>query len=157
MVSTRRKSLSRRRCLSGGIGGLAVSPYVVAHAVEDAELFDLAEELSGADHVLQAAATKLARAERKLERTTLVSGHDLPTWFLADEEDEAAARAVIDSLYEQIADTRAHTKAGLAIKLRLLAALYGDDPTAARDDCEVDVGSRLLRSMIEDVLGPSRS
>jgi hypothetical protein len=124
---------------------------VVTHAIKDADLFELAEELSGADHALQAAASKLACAERKLERTALLTGRDLPAWFLACEEAEAAARAVFESLYEQIADTRAHTKAGLAIKLRLLAAFYADDPTAASGDCDVDVGWRLLRSVIDDV------
>ncbi|GEP61651.1 hypothetical protein [Reyranella soli] len=137
----------------GGIGDLATSSYAIARAVQDASLFELAEELIAADHILQAAATKLACAERKLDRAVL-EDRELPTWFLAREEDEASARTVVESLYEQIAETRAHTKAGLAIKLKLLGALYCNDPTAAQDDCDVDVPSRLLRSMIEDVLPP---
>jgi hypothetical protein len=102
--------------------------------------------------MLRAAMTELARAERKLAKLDGMSAkYDLPPWFVAREEAEAAAGALVESLYEQIAETRAHSKAGLAIKLRLVATLYGDDPTTAQDDYDVDAASRLLRSIILDV------
>jgi hypothetical protein len=85
--------------LAGGLGALAASPYVVARAAEDQTLFNLAEELGAANHTLQAAVTELARAERRLARVAETSTiRDLPEWFLAREEAEAAAKALMESL-----------------------------------------------------------
>src|SRR5437879_5194781 len=87
MLVTRQKTLRGKRWQPGDLAALAASPHAVANAMEDIALFDLAEEISAADHTLQAAATELARAERRLVRTAVKSADgDLPAWFLACEE-----------------------------------------------------------------------
>ena len=80
---------------------------------------------------------------------------EIPGWFVAYEESEAAAAVVIESLCDQISDIRAHSKAGLAIKLSILASLYREDPTALRDEYESDAASRLLQSVLDDVSNDS--
>lgn len=138
------------RSMGEHVSTFAVSPYIIASAKDDAILFELAEELNVADHMLKATTTELSRAERRLERTALLRDQEIPAWFARCEEAEAAARAVIEALHDQIADTRAYSKAGLAIKLQLLAMFYRDDPTSVKDNCGIDIASRLLRSILED-------
>src|SRR5436190_1962483 len=125
----KRKRLVIRRYIAGSLRDVEASAHTVATATEDGGLFELAEELKAAEHMLQAAATELGRAERQLQRTTLSPEKELPAWFVTREEADAAARALVESLCEEIAATPAHSKAGLAIKLRVLAALFQDDPT----------------------------
>jgi len=149
MLAAHRRILDRRkRCALDGLDPLASAPHI-ARMTEDNGLFDAAERLAAAHHAFQAAAIELARAERKLAR--MAPTPDVPTWFVAYEEAEASAGVGMEALYEQIAEIRAHSKAGLAVKLRILAALYREDPTPVRDVYEIDVASRLLRSIVEDV------
>jgi hypothetical protein len=153
VVNMLRQSVSRKlHHLAGQELFITASPHAVSIALEDLPLFELAEELNAALHTFHAAASDLSRAERKLaqmERCEAI--RDLPEWFLSCEAREASARAVMDALYEQIAETPAHTKAGLSIKLRLVGAFYCNDPSPARDDVDSDAPSRLLGSIIDDV------
>jgi hypothetical protein len=123
----------------------------MARASADQPLFELAEEVVAADQALQAAISELALAERRLQRTRLLPEHDLPAWFVAREEVEAAARAFSVSLYEQIVSTPAKSRAGLAIKLRVLSGLYGDDPRPLKDEFDLDLGQALLNSILDNV------
>jgi multidrug efflux pump subunit AcrA (membrane-fusion protein) len=130
---------------------MTASPYAIARVSADRPLFELAEEAVAADQALQAAISELALAERRLQRTELLPGQDLPAWFVAREDAEAAARAFSISLYEQLANVRAKTRAGLAIKLRILSGLYSDDPRLLEDELNLDLGQLLLNSIIDDV------
>jgi hypothetical protein len=136
--------------IAGRFKDVATSPYAFAHATEDVVLFELAEELDAADHMLQAARTELARAERKLQRLRLLPEEELPDWFTAREEAEAAAHAIVESLCEEIAGKRASSRAGLAIKLRVLAAIFQDDPTPVSECLGSDGTDMLLQSIFKD-------
>jgi hypothetical protein len=70
---------------------------------------------------------------------------------VAREEAEAAARAFSISVYEQIVSTPANSRAGLAIKLRILSGLYNDDPRLLEDPLDLDLGQAFLNSIIDDV------
>ena len=127
------------------------STYTIANVSADQPLFELAEEAVAADQALQAAISELALAERRLQRTKLLPQHELPEWFVAREDAEAAARAFSISLYEQLANMQAKTRAGLAIKLRILSGLYSDDPRPLEDELDFDLGQLLLNSIIGDL------
>jgi hypothetical protein len=66
------------------------------------------------------------------------------------EAKEKEAGAALEAIYRQIAEAPAHTKAGLAIKLQLVAMLYGENLEEGGGD--TDVVSLLLRSLIADVI-----
>jgi hypothetical protein len=125
--------------------------YAFADAVQDGPLFELAEELIAARHWFYAAATDLSIAERRLQRMTFPRGQDLPTWFCDRERDEEAARIALESLYQRIAHTRACSKAGVAIKLSLLAAFYRGDATLLGDNSAVDDADVLVQSIVDDL------
>jgi hypothetical protein len=144
-----RKSFTIRH-IAGRFGDVATSAYAFANAAEDIALFELAAELDAADHMLQAAKTELASAERRLQRLAALPAQDLPDWFTAREEAEAAAQAVIESLCEEIAAKRVSSRAGLAIKLRVLAAILQDDPTPISDGLASEGTHALLQSIFKD-------
>lgn len=133
--------------MPGSFSDVIASSYAFFTASEDINLFELAEELCAADHMLQAARSELASAERRLQRLTLFQGGELPGWFVAREEAEAAARALVDSLCEEIAAAPVRSRAGLAIKLRVLAALFQDDPTPISDAGASDGAQALFTSI----------
>jgi hypothetical protein len=145
-----RKLSALCRNVAGRFRDVAASPYAFANAAEDSAIFELAEELDAADHTLQAARTELARAERRLQRLRPLPGEELPDWFTAREEAEAAAQAVVESLCEEIAGKRVSSRAGLAIKLRVLAAIFQDDPTPVSDGIASDGTHALLQSIFKD-------
>jgi hypothetical protein len=144
-----RKPFAVRHYMPGGFNDVTASAHTFANAPEDMSLFELAEELYAADHTLQAARTELASAERKLQRLTLFSGDELPAWFVAREEAETAARILVDTLCEEIAIAPVRSRAGLAIKLRVLAALFQDDPTPISDPVASDGAQALLQSILD--------
>lgn len=55
----------------------------------------------------------------------------------------------------RMAATPARTRAGLAIKLRVLASLYGNDLEAPVEDGGADPFADMLRSIFADVAGES--
>jgi hypothetical protein len=96
---------------------------------------------------------ELAMAERRLsdasKKRRTIGRSARPPWFVAAAQKELVAGQALEVVYEQITRWRAHTKPGLAIKLRLLAELYGEAAGGPPDDS--DIVSRLLSSLIEDV------
>ncbi len=119
----------------------------------DAGLFQAAAKMRVAEQELDAAMDELALAEQRLselpkaKRTIGRVGR--PAWFVTAEQKEQAAGHALEDLYQQISRLRAHTKPGLAIKLRLLAELYGEAVGGPSDDS--DMVSVLLSSLLEDV------
>lgn len=90
----------------------------------------------------------LQRAEQWLS-TQIKQKH--PAWYGAAEAKKKQAGDALETLYRQIAETPAHTKVGLALKLQLVAMLYGENLDEGRDD--TDIVSILLRSLITDECG----
>jgi hypothetical protein len=131
----------------------SISAYVRAKGVIDTSLFELADELSAAVHELSAASARLSQAERRLARQPAADAKEpLPAWFEAAEAAESAASALIGRLCIQIANIPARTKAGLAVKLRLVAGVFSEDDSAAgRRAGRSDVGERLIESIMLDV------
>lgn len=119
----------------------------------DAELFQAAAKMRVAEQELNTAMDELSLAEQRLSdlpknKRTLGRG-GRPAWFVAAVEKEQAAGHALESIYQQITRLRAHTKPGLAIKLRLLAELYGEVAGDLSDDS--DMVSVLLGSLLQDV------
>ena len=120
----------------------------------DAALFQLAARMRVAEQSLHAAMTELAQAEQRLSEVQTEEGSNRrrrPSWYVAAEAEEEAAGDALELIYQQIAQTPAQTKAGLAIKLQLVAVLYGETLSEAVDD--TDMVSELLRSLIADTSG----
>jgi hypothetical protein len=145
-----KKPFTVGRNVAGRFRDVAASPYALANAAADTALFELAEELDAADHTLQATRMELTRAERRLQRLRLLPGAELPAWFTEREEAEAAAQALVESLCEEIAGKRVSSRAGLAIKLRVLAAIFQDDPTPVSDELGSDDTHALLQAIVKD-------
>jgi hypothetical protein len=74
-----------------------------------------------------------------------------PSWYVAAEAKEEAAGDALELIYPQIAQTPAQTKAGLAVKLQLVAGLYGE--TLSEGVHDTDMVSQLLRSLLADTAG----
>ena len=115
---------------------------------KDGPLLRLAARLSVAEQALDAAMDELERAEQRLSAAR-ANRPAKPSWFVAAAQKEEAAGEAVEQLYREIGRVRAHTKAGLAIKLRLAAQLYGDMVDEAGD--ESDAVFVLLHSLLADV------
>ena len=92
---------------------------------------------------------ELARAEQRLSPAERTGRTGKPAWFIATTQKEETAGEAVEQLYREIGSVRAHTRAGLAIKLRLALQLYGetaDEPTDGSDMISV-----LLRSLLADL------
>lgn len=63
---------------------------------------------------------------------------------------EAAAGDLIEAICRRIVTTPASTRAGVAIKVRLFSAMYGDDPSR-QSDADGDIETRHLRSILSDL------
>ena len=74
-----------------------------------------------------------------------------PAWFIAARDKEEAAGDALEGIYQQVALTPAHTKAGLAIKLQLVVLLYGGNAEQDGNEDDLDMVSQLLQSLIVDV------
>ena len=73
-----------------------------------------------------------------------------PDWYQAAQQAEAEAANVVEKLHLRIARTPARTREGLAIKMRLLAAAYGEDLDSDTGDAR-DLASCLIRSLVTDL------
>lgn len=143
-----KRKLPRRLSVPGLVKFGEADPGAWAGS-KDATLFQLAARMQVAEQALQDAMDELGQAERRL--SDLVTDRPparQPAWFVAIARKEQAAGDALEQVYQQIARTRAHTKEGLGIKLRLLAALYGGISDETAD--EADMVSLLINSLIED-------
>lgn len=121
---------------------------------KDTALFQLAARMRVAEQTLYVAMTELAQAEQRLSEVQQEERPGRlrrPAWYVAAEAKEEAASDALELIYQQIAQTPAQTKAGLAIKLQLVAELYGETLSNADDD--TDMVSLLLRSLLADTAG----
>lgn len=73
-----------------------------------------------------------------------------PAWYVAAQQAEAGAATLVEKLHLQIARTRAPGREGLALKVRLLAAAYGEDLDTDAGDA-ADLVSCLIRSLAADL------
>lgn len=115
----------------------------------DGRLLRLAARMRVAEQALHAAMDELAQAEQRLSGAARAGRTGKPAWFVAVVRNEEAAGEAVEQLYREIASVRAHTKAGLAIKLSLALQLYGETEDDLGD--ESDAVSVLLRSLLTDV------
>jgi hypothetical protein len=108
-------------------------------------------DLELANKRLAVAIASLSKAERRyFDLPDWRRSGPEPDWYAAAQQAEADAAAIVDKLHLQIARTRAHGREGLAVKVRLLAAAYGEDlNNDVRDD--EDLVSCLVRSLIADL------
>lgn len=119
----------------------------------DASLIQLARRMRVAEQALDEAMDELAEAERRFAALPEVERRSrrTPAWFTAARDREGAAGDALESIYRQIAQTPARTKTGLALKLQLVALLFGENADEARDDEGADMVSYLIQSLIADV------
>jgi len=140
-----RRKRSRRHSVLGLVKFEEADPAAWADSM-DRRLFQLAARMRVAEQALHAAMDELAQAEQRLSAQTK---QKRPAWYAAAEGKEKQAGAALETIYRQIAETPAHTKVGLALKLQLVAMLYGENLDEGGDD--TDIVSILLRSLITDV------
>lgn len=116
----------------------------------DAPLLRLVARMRVAEQALHNAMDELAQAEQRLSQLPAVDRTSRqPPWFTAAVQGEQVAGDALEKIYDQITQARAHTKAGLGIKLRLLAELYGGTFDEVPD--ETDLVSVFIDSLIADV------
>jgi hypothetical protein len=129
--------------------------------VTDSAIFDLSASLVAAERRLATAMARLARAERRLAAVrndccvdaAVILGRDTPDWYRMAEADHEVAGGAVEAIYRRMATTPTRTREGLAIKLRVLATLYGEDLAGPVDGDEADAFAHMLRSIIADVAG----
>lgn len=97
--------------------------------------------------------TELARAEQRFAATAAPKkrGRRRPTWLTAAQDRETATGNALEIIHGQVAQTPARTNAGLAMKLRLVALLYGETVDEPCEEGAPDLVARLLRSLRRDV------
>jgi hypothetical protein len=124
--------------------------FQAANGQGDARLLRSAKRMQEAEHALHAAMDDLAGAERRLLEGPS-KGRRRPAWYTAAVRREREAGSILEDVYARITAVRARTAAGLAIKVRLLATLYGQAPGQGPD--ESDMVSVLIDSLLKDVAG----
>lgn len=143
-----RRKRPRRLSVPGLVKFDEPSPAAWANS-RDGRLLRLAARMRVAEQALHAAMDELAQAEQRLSAAARTGRTGKPAWFVAATRNEEVAGEVVEQFYREIAGVRAHTKAGLAIKLSLAVELYGE--TVDEPDDESDMVSVLLRSLMMDV------
>lgn len=123
-------------------------------AAEIAAWVSLVRQLRKAEGDWAAALATLNQADiRYLALSKRQRRGEGPDWYVAAQQAEARVSHVVEGLFLQIARARAPDRAGLAIKVGLLAAAYGIDPdgggNAGRESD--DLVAQLIRSLLVDV------
>ena len=143
-----RRKRPRRPSVPGLVTFEEPTPMAWASS-RDERLLRLAARMRVAEQALHAAMDELAQAEQRLPGPARTGPAGRPAWFAAVARKEEAAGEAVEQSYREIASIRAHTKAGLAIKLGLAMQLYGE--TVDESGEESDMVSVLLRSLMADV------
>ena len=115
----------------------------------DARLLRLAETMRLAEQTLQAAMEELANAEQRLSQTPRKKGGRRPGWYDAAVRRERKAGAALEDIYKAMMRVRARTRPGLAIKVTVLATLYGEVLEQGPD--QSDMVSVMIHSLLTDV------
>jgi hypothetical protein len=124
--------------------------FNAADGQSDSRLLELAERMWSAERAHQAAMDELAAAERRLlEKPRSEGGGRRPVWYGEAVRREQRAGTALDDIYKTIARVPAHTKSGLAIKVTVLATLYGEDVEEGPD--QSDLVSVMIDSLLKDV------
>lgn len=114
----------------------------------------LVHDLEQANKQLAVAMSRLNEAERRYFALAARrrEGPE-PDWYRAAQQIEAAAANVVERLTLQIAGTRTVSREGLALKVRLLAAAYGEDPDRVERGTHDpdDLVACLIRALIVDL------
>lgn len=141
-----------RRKRTGGGPVPELAGFKPADSQTDARLLWLAERMRSGERALQAAMDELAAAEQRLSqwRRTKRTGRP-PAWYGAAVRRERTAGAALEGTYKAIARARARTSSGLAIKVTVLATLYGE--VLDRRPDQSDMVSVMIHSLFKDVCG----
>lgn len=126
--------------------------YKRADRQSDVRLLRLAERMRSGERALQAAMDELAAAEQRLSKWRRTKGRGRPpAWYGTAVRRERTAGAALEEIYKAIARARARTNSGLAIKVTVLAALYGE--VLDRRPDQSDMMSVMIHSLFKDVRG----
>lgn len=138
----------RKRVGRGSVPMLA--RFKPADSPSDARLLRLAEKMRAGERALQAAMDELAAAERRLSESRRPKGSGRPpAWYGAAVRRERTAGAALEEIYKALARSRTRTRSGLAIKLRVLAMLYGE--VLDQGPNQSDMVSVMIHSLLSDV------
>jgi hypothetical protein len=141
-----------RRKRTGGGPVPELPSFNPAGSQSDARLFRLAERMRSGERALQAAMDELAAAEQRLSKWQRTKGRGRPpAWYGAAVRRERTAGAALEDIYKTMARVRARTKSGLAIKVTVLASLYGEALDRRPD--QSDMVSVMIHSLFKDVRG----
>lgn len=146
-----RQGLTRR----GLMASLAAAPSnPLWHSTDARTWKELVRDLEVAHERRAITMRRLFEAERRY--FTLPSRQRIgpePDWFLAAQQAEAEATAVVETITLQIARTPSSDQEGLALKVRLLATAFGEVPDrmVGNPPDPDDLVACLLRSLILDL------
>lgn len=143
------RGLTRRR-LTAAFAAALPSKSAIG-AIDDHVWAALVHDLQSANKSWRTAMANLNEAERRyfaLPRKKRRGPE--PDWYMAAQQAEKEAAGLVENLNFRIARTRAPGREGLALKVRLLAAAYGEDFKADAGDAE-DLVSALIRSLLADL------
>ena len=139
-----------RRGLTAALAA-ALSPKAAIGAIDDRVWATLVHDLRIANEGWCAAMANLNEAERRYFALPRKKRRGpAPDWYLAAQHAEAEAAGLVEKLSFQVVRTRAPGQEGLALKVQLLAAAYGEDLKADAVDAE-DLVSGLIRSLPADL------
>lgn len=126
-----------------------VSPQNLAGP--DSILIELARRMRLAERALHDAMDDLAVAEQRFAALPIEARQSdpRPGWLLAAQEKEVRAGDALESIFQQIAQTPAHTKLGLGIKVQLMGILYGESIDEEENDGDLIL--LLLGSLLTDL------
>jgi hypothetical protein len=142
--------LTRRKLVAALSGVVVPSAQITCRSIVWTAL---TRDLQMAEQQLRAAMSGLAQAEgRYFALPRQQRRKSEPDWYVAAQHAEGSASAIVEAVYRRIAQTRADSPEALRMKLRLLAAAYGDDPDAsANSDGDDDLVACLIHSLISDL------
>lgn len=126
-----------------------IASLKVPDSQSDARLLRLAERMRLAERALQTAMEELAGAEQRLLEKRGKGGGRQPFWYCAAVRRERTAGVALEKIYKTIARARARTRSGLAIKVTVLATLYGE--VLDRRPDQSDTVSVMIHSLFRDV------
>jgi hypothetical protein len=115
----------------------------------DSALLELARRMRLAEQALHEAMDDLVDAEQRHAATRAKPLRRQPDWLIAAQRRESAAIDSLEAIFQAIVRAPAHTKAGLGIKVQVIANLYGQSADDAQN--ENDIILSLLTSILADL------
>ncbi len=109
----------------------------------------MADRSGVADRRLEADLGERANEEKRLSQSPRKKGGRRPGWYDAAVRWERKAGAALEDIYKAMARVRARTRPDLAIKVTVLATLYGEVWEQGPD--QSDMVSVMIHSLLTDV------